>query len=172
MFSPIKWGCFANLCLTLCDPMECSIPGFPVFHYLSKFAQTHVCWVSDAIQQSHPLLPSSPPVPNLSQHQNLFQWIGSSQQVGKVLELQRQHQSFQMNTQGWFPLGLTDLIFWESKDSQGSSPGSSVHGILQARILECVAIPFSKGYSQARDQTRVYCIAGWFFTVWATREAL
>ena len=79
---------------------------------------------------------------------------------------------FPMNIQGWFPLGLTDLIFWESKDSQGSSPGSSVHGILQARILECVAIPFSKGYSQPRDQTRVYCIVGGFFTVWATREAL
>ena len=79
---------------------------------------------------------------------------------------------FPMNIQGWFPLGLTDLIFWESKDSQGSSPVSSVHGILQARILECVAIPFSKGYSQPRDQTQVYCIVGGFFTVWATREAL
>ena len=79
---------------------------------------------------------------------------------------------FPMNIQGWFPLGLTDLIFWESKDSQGSSPGSSVHGILQARILEWVAIPFSKVYSQLRDQTWVYCIASGFFTIWATREAL
>ena len=52
-----------------------------------------------------------------------------------------------------------------------SPPGSSVHGILQARILEQVAIPFSKGSSQPRDQTQVSCIAGGFFTIWATREA-
>jgi len=48
-------------CLALCNPMDCSMPGFPVFHYLPEFAQTHVHWVGDAIQPSHPLLPSSPP---------------------------------------------------------------------------------------------------------------
>ena len=63
----------AKLCMTLHDPMDCSMPGFPVLHYLSEFAQTHVHWVCDAIQPSHPLSPS-PPAFNLSQHQGLFQW--------------------------------------------------------------------------------------------------
>ena len=83
----------AKLCLTLCDPMNCSMPGFPVLHYLPEFAQTHVCWLGDAIQPSHPLSPSSPPASNLSQHQGLFQWVSSSHQVAKVLEIR--HQSFQ-----------------------------------------------------------------------------
>ena len=61
-------------CLTLCNPMKCSMPGFPVPHYVLKFDQTHVQWVSDAIQPFHPLSPPSPPALNLSQHQGLFQW--------------------------------------------------------------------------------------------------
>ena len=77
---------------TLWDPMNCSAPGSPVLHYLLEFAQTHVHWVSDAIQPSHALLPSSPAL-NLSQHQGLFQWVNSLHQVPKVLELQ--HQYFQ-----------------------------------------------------------------------------
>ena len=73
--------------------MVCSMPGFPVFHYLLEFAQTHVHRVSDAIQSSHPLSSPSPPAFNLSQHQSLFQWVSSSHQVAKVLEFQLQHQS-------------------------------------------------------------------------------
>ena len=80
-------------CPTLCDPMDGSTPGFPVLHCLLELAQTHVHWVSDAIQPSHPLLPHSPPAHNLSQHRGFFQWVGSSHQVAKVLELQL--QSFQ-----------------------------------------------------------------------------
>ena len=67
---------------TLCDPIDCSTPGFPVLHYLLEFAQTHVHWVGDAIQPSHPLSPSSPPALNLSQHQGLFQWILISFRIG------------------------------------------------------------------------------------------
>ena len=81
-------------CPTLCDPMEWSIPGFPVLHHLLELAQTHVHWVSDAIQPSHPWSPPSPPTLNLSQHLGLFQWVESLHQVVKVLELQLQHQSF------------------------------------------------------------------------------
>ena len=77
----------AKSCLTLCDPTDCSTPGFPVLHYQPEFAQTHVHWVDDAIQPSHPLLPPSPPAFNLSQHPSLFQWVSSSHQVAKVLEL-------------------------------------------------------------------------------------
>ena len=63
----------AQLCQTLCDPMNCSTPGLPVHHQLPEFTQTHVHQVSDAIQPSHPQLSPSPPVPNPSQHQSLFQ---------------------------------------------------------------------------------------------------
>ena len=83
--------CFCSvtqLCPTLCDPMDYSTPGFPLLYYLSEFAQTHFQWASDAIQPSHPLLPASLPVLNLSQHQGLFQWVSSLYQVAKILELQ------------------------------------------------------------------------------------
>ena len=82
-------------CITLCNHMDCSIPAFPVFHYLPEFAQTQVHSVGDAIQPSHPLLPPFPPIPNLSQYWGLFQWVGFSHLVAKVLKLQLQYQSFQ-----------------------------------------------------------------------------
>ena len=82
-------------CPTLCDPMDCSTPGFPVHHQLLEIAQIHVYRVSDAIQLSHPLSSPSPPAFSLSQHQGLFQWVSSPHQVAKVLEFQLQHQSFQ-----------------------------------------------------------------------------
>ena len=85
----------AQSCPTLCDHMDCSMPGFPVHHQLLELAQTHVHQVSDAIQPSHPLSSPSPPAFSLSQHQGLFQWVTSSYQVAKVLELQLQHPSFQ-----------------------------------------------------------------------------
>ena len=85
----------AQSCPTLCNPMDCSTPGFPVHRQLLELAQTHVHQVSDAIQPSHPLSFPSPPAFNLSQHQGLFQWVSSSHQVAKVWELQLQHQSFQ-----------------------------------------------------------------------------
>ena len=75
--------------------MDCSVPGLPVYHPLSEFTQTHVHWVGDAIQPSHPLSFPSPPTLNFSQHQGLFKWVSSSHQVAKVLEFQLQHQSFQ-----------------------------------------------------------------------------
>ena len=95
--------------------MDCSTPGFPVLHYLPEFTQTHVHWVSDVIQPSHPLSSPSSPVFNLSQPQGLFQWVISSYHVAKVLELQLPHTSFQWVIQGWFPLGLTDFISLLSK---------------------------------------------------------
>ena len=95
--------------------MDCSIPGFPVLHYLPEFAQTHVHWVSDAIQPSHPLSSPSPPTFNLSQHQGLFQWVSSLPQMAKVLEFQLQSVLL-MNIQGWFPLGWTGLVSLLSKE--------------------------------------------------------
>ena len=81
--------------MQLCIPVKCSTPGFPVLDCLLVLAQTHVHWVSEAIQPSHPLLLPSPPALNLCQYQCLFQWVSSSHQVAKVSELQLQHQSFQ-----------------------------------------------------------------------------
>ena len=98
-------------CPTLCDPTDCSMPGFPVHHQLPEFTQTHVHWVGDAIQPSHPLSSPSPPAFNLSQHQGLFQWVSSSHQVAKVLEFQLQHQSFQ-----W--IFRTDWTGWTSLQSK------------------------------------------------------
>ena len=78
----------AQLCPTLCDPMNRSTPGIPVHHQLLEFTQTQVHQVSDAIQPSHPLSSPSPPAPNPSQHQSLFQLVNSSHEVAKVLEFQ------------------------------------------------------------------------------------
>ena len=75
--------------------MNCSTPGSPAFHHLLELAQTHIHWVDDSIQPSHPLLHPSPPAFNLSQSQGLFQWVSSSDQMTKVWALQLQHQSFQ-----------------------------------------------------------------------------
>ena len=83
----------AQSCLTLCRPMDCSMPGFAVLHHLPELAQTHVHWVSDAIQAPQPLPPLSSFAFNLSHHQDLFQLVNSSHQMAKVLELR--HQSFQ-----------------------------------------------------------------------------
>ena len=91
---PLSGCCcsIAKSCPTLFDLRDCSTPAFPVLHYLPELAQMHIHWVGDAIQPSHPLLSPSPSALNLSQHQGLFQWVGSSHQVAKVWELQ--HQSF------------------------------------------------------------------------------
>ena len=90
----VQFSSVTQLWPTVCDPMDCSTPGFPVHHQLLELAQTHVHRIGDAIQPSHPLLSPSPPTFNPSQHQGLFQGISSSHQVAKVLEFQHQHQSF------------------------------------------------------------------------------
>ena len=103
IFSSFQFSSVAQSCPTLCYPMNCSMPGLPVHHQLPESTQTHVRWVSDAIQPSHPLSSPSPPALNLSQHQGLFQWVSTLHQVAKVLEFQFQPQSFQ-----WTP--RTDLL--------------------------------------------------------------
>ena len=99
----VQFSSVAQSCPTLCDPMNRSTPGLPVHHQLPEFNQTHAHRVGDATQPCHPLSFPSPPAPNPSQHQGLFQWVNSSHEVAKVLEFQLQHQSFQ-----WTP--RTDLL--------------------------------------------------------------
>ena len=115
-------------------PMDCSIPGFSVLHHLLELAQIHVHWVDDAIQPSHPLSPPSPSASNLSLHQSLFQWVGSSQ-VAKGLEIYLQHLSFQWIFRTDF---LWDWLVWSSccpRDSQESSQAPQ----LKASALWCSA---------------------------------
>ena len=120
--STAQFSSVAKSCPTLCDPMNHSTSGLPVHHQHPEFTQTHVHWVGDVILPSHPLSSPSPPAPNPSRHQGLFQWVNSSLEVAKVLEFQLQHQSFQ-----WTP--RTDLLQnglvgspRSPRDSQESSP--------------------------------------------------
>ena len=86
--SPDQIRSVAQSCPTLCDSMNRSTPGLPVHHQIPEFTQTHIHQVSDAIQPSHPLSSPSPPAPNPSQHQSLFQRVNFSHEVAKVLEFQ------------------------------------------------------------------------------------
>ena len=233
----------AQSCPTLCNPMDCSTPGLPVHHQLPGFAQTHVHWVDDAIQPSHPLSSPSPPAFSLSQHQGLFRWVSSQllaspfvhnrfiprcrssevlwtccsglvYQTQQVLRLGACHYSlfFMVHQFGnyrvsasFLPGGFsvkicphdpqqpvlskTSFVYQKEHFCSGSQylfflvkvaqscltlcdpMDYTVLGILQARILEWEASPFSMGSSQPRDETQVSRIAGGFFTSWATREA-
>ena len=118
----LQFSSVAQSCLTLCDPMNCNTPGLPVHRQLPEFTQTHVHRVSDAIQPSHPLLSPSPPAPNPSQHQSLFQWVNSLHEVAQVLEFQLSHHSFQRNPRA--DLLRNGLVgsSCSPRDSQESSP--------------------------------------------------
>ena len=131
-----QFSSLAQSCPTLPYPMNHSTWGLRVHQKLLEFTQTHVRWVSDAIQPSHPLSSPSPPAPSPSQHQGLFQQVNSSHQVAKVLEFQLQHQSFQ-----WTP--RADLLYdglvgspCSQRDSQGSSPTP------QFKSINCLAFSF------------------------------
>ena len=122
----VQFSWVTQSCRTLCDPMNCSTPDLPVHHQLPEFTQTHVHRVGDAIQPSH-LLPSpSPPAPNPSQNQGLFQWVNSSHEVAKVLEFQLYYHSFQRNPRAdLLQNGLAGSPC-SPRDSQESSPTPQV----------------------------------------------
>ena len=112
-------------CPTLCDPMDCSTPGLPVHHPLPEFVQTHVHWVTYAIQPSHPLLFPSSPAFNLSQHQVLFQWVSSSPSDGQSIGVSASSSDLPMNIQDWFHWELTALIS-QSKGLSGVFSNATV----------------------------------------------
>ena len=117
-----QFSSVAQSCLTFWDPMNHSMPGLPVHHQLPEFTQIHTLWVGDAILPSRPLLSPSPPAPNPSQHQGLFQRVNSSHEVAKVIEFQLQHQSFQWTPRTYL---LQDGLVGSPcspRDSQESSP--------------------------------------------------
>ena len=127
--SSVQVSSVTQPCLTLCNPMNCIMPGIPVHHQFPEFTQTHAYRVGDAIWPSHPLSSPSPPAPNPSQHQGLFKWFNSSHEVAKVLEIQLQHQSFLWTAR-------TDLLHnglvgspCSPMDSQESSPTPQLKSI-------------------------------------------
>ena len=114
LFSSVQFSSVTQWCPTLCDPMNCSTPGLPVYHQLPEFTQTHVHRVGDAIQPSHPLSSPSPPAPNPSQHQSflisqLFAWGGQSTGVSALASF------LPKNTQNWSPSGWTGWISLQPK---------------------------------------------------------
>ena len=126
-FSSVQFSC--SVMSDSLRPMNHSMPGLPVHHQLPEFTQTHVHRVGDAIQPSYPLSSPSPPAPNPSQHQGLFQWVRSLHEVAKVLEFQLQHQSFQR-------IPRTDLLYdglvgspCSPRDCQESSPTPQLKSI-------------------------------------------
>ena len=124
----------AQSCLTLCDPMDCSTPGFPVLHHLLEFAQAHVHWVSDAIQSSHPLLPPSPPDFNLSQHQGLFLRVSSLHQVPNYWSF-----SFSISPSNEYSGLIIFRIDWfELLAVQETLKSLLHHHNLKASVLECI----------------------------------
>ena len=131
-FSSVQFSSVSQACLTLCDTLNCSMPGLPVHHQLPESTQTHVHWVGDAIQPSHPLSSSSPPALNLSQHQSLCKWVSSLHQVDKVLEFQLQHQNFQWTT-------MTHLLQDGLVGSPCSPRDSALNHSSKASILWCSA---------------------------------
>ena len=122
-----------KLYLTLCNPMDCSTLGSPVLHHLPGFAQIHVHWIGDAIQTSHPLSSPSPPALNVSQHQGLFQWVGSSPQVPK-------YWSFSISTASKYSGLISFRIDWfDLLAHQGTLKSLPQQHSLKASILWCSA---------------------------------
>ena len=144
--------CFEDCCSvaksypTLCSLRDGSMPGLPVPHHIVEFAQVHVHWISDAIQLSDPLSPSSPSAFNLSQHQSLFQWVGCSHQLVKVLELHLQHHSFQwvFRVDLLFKVNWFDLLAVQGTLKSILQPHSSIASIfgLSALFLVQLSHPY------------------------------
>ena len=164
----------AKSCTSLCDLMDCSTLGFPSFppglqharerwieihHYLLEFAQTHVHWVSDDIQSSHPLSPPSPPALSLSQHQGLFQWVGSPYRVTKVWSLSfntsssKEYSGLISLRTDWFDLLTvhgtlrTLLQHHSSKASMTLSPAAFESGVWEPTSICCHACTLEQKFS-------------------------
>ena len=132
-FTQVQFSSVVQSYPTLCDPMDCTTPGFPAHHQLLELAQTHVHWVGDAIQPSHPLSSPSPPALNLSQHQGLFQWVSCSYQAVKYWSF-----SFSISPSNEHS-GLTSFrMDWlDLLAVQGTLESLLQHHSSKASILQC-----------------------------------
>ena len=147
--------------------MNHSMPGLPVHHQLPEFTQTHVHRVGDAIQPSHLLSSPSPPAPNHSQHQGLFQWVNSSHEVTKVLEFQLQHHSLQRNPRAdILQNGLVGSPC-SPRDSQESSPSP------QFKSINSLALSFlhSPTLTSIHDHWKNHCL-DWMDLCWQVTSLL
>ena len=135
----------AQSCPTLCDPMNHSTPGLAVHHQLPEFTQTHIHWISDAIQSSQSLSSHSPPVLNLSQHQGLFKWVSSSHKMAKLLGVSASASVLPMTIQDWLPSGLTALI--------------SLHSKRLSRVFSNITV--QKDQSKTKDHKRLLLTTVW-----------
>ena len=130
-----QFSLVAQLCPTLCNPMNHSTPGLPVHHQLLEFTQTHVHWVGDAIQPSHPLLLPSPPAPNPSQHKSLFQWVNSHMRWPKYWSF-----SFNISLSNEPPGLISFRMDWLDLTAvQGTHKSLLQHHSSKASILQCSA---------------------------------
>ena len=151
--SSVQFSSVTQSCPTLCDPMNRSMPGFPVHHQLPEFTQTHVHRVSDTIQTSHPLSSPSPPAPNPSQHQSLFQWVNSSHEAAKVLEFQLQHHSFRRNPRAdLFQNGLVGSPC-SPRDSQESSPTPQFKSINSSALSLLHSLPLTSVHDHWKNHS-------------------
>ena len=142
----VQFSSVTQSCPTLWDPMNCSIPGLPVHHQLPESTQTHVHRVVDAIQPYHPLLFPSPPVPNPSQHQSLFQRVNSSHEVAKVLGFQ-----LMISTSKEIPGLISFRMDWlDLLAVQGTLKSLLQHHSSKASILRCSAF-FTVELTSIRD---------------------
>ena len=131
----LQFSSVTQLCLTLCDPMDCSTPGFSVHCQLPEFAQTHIHWVSDAIQPSHPLSPTSPPALSLSPHQGL-----SNESVLCIRWPKYWSLSFSISPPNEYSGLISFRIEWfDLLTAQGTLKNLLHHHILKAQILQCWA---------------------------------
>ena len=129
----VQFSSVSQLCLTLCDPMNHSTPGLPVHHQLPEFTQTHVHRVGDAIQPFHPLSSPSPPAPNLSHYQGLFQWVNSSQEVVEYWSF-----SFSISPSKEHPGLISFRMDWlDLLEVQGILKSLLQHHSSKASILQC-----------------------------------
>ena len=137
----------AQSCLTLCDPMDCSTPYLPIYQQLLEFTQTHVNWVGDAIQPSHPLLSPSSPAFHLSQHQGLFQWVSSLHQVAKEWSF-----SFNISPSTEYSGLISFRMDWlDLLAVQGTLKSLLQHHSSNASILRCSAFLYSPTLASIHD---------------------
>ena len=184
----------AQLCPTLCDPMDWSMPGFPVLHHLPELAEAHVHWVGGAIQPSRPLSSPSPPAFNPSQHQGLLSGYRLVSLINDYAVFNHSVMSDSLWPHGLWPTrllcprGFSRQEYWSGLPcpppgdlpNPGIKPSSShcrwiLHHLSHwgsPRTLGWVACSFSRGSSKPRNWTGISCIAGGFFSSWATKEAL
>ena len=126
----VQFSWVTQSCPTLCNTMDCSMPSFPVHQQLPELEQTHVHWVADTIQPSHPLSAPSPPVFNLFQHQGLFQWVGSSHQVAEILNF-----SFTISLFNEYSELISFQIDWFDLAIQGTLKSLLQHHCSKVSIL-------------------------------------